>query len=293
MPRFPSQLDTARIMRRKLLALAAYLFVAQSWASGTSLHTAYFAFDSDLLSAADRDAIRKLAPNLPRRPLVVVGYTDDIGSAEHNAKLAARRAKKVYHTLVATGYPARLLSLEARPAVHPDGNRRRMRRVEIVSGAGYGGADDGRTALARSGNQGLSPLNPLRVGRYSVIAPVPEPSQRNPLKTVVRVSFPPTVQQVGEALRYLLARSGWRLADPHNSAPTMRDLLRLPLPETQRTLGPIALIDAIRVLCGPAYDPVFDPVHRLVSCELKPKFTSLVSSASATPNDRSTKEPSR
>jgi type IV pili sensor histidine kinase/response regulator len=280
-------------MRRTLLALTAFLLFAQAWASGSSLHTAYFAFGSDSLSAADRDAIQKLAPRLPRRPLVIVGYTDDIGPAEYNAQLALKRAKAVYRVLVSAGYPARLLSLEAQPAVHPDGDRHRMRRVEIVSGAGYGGADDGHTALARSGNEGLSPLNPLRVGRYSVIAPVPEPSQRNPLKTIVRVSFPPTVQQVGEALRYLLARSGWRLADPRNSDPTVRDLLRLPLPETQRTLGPVALIDAIRVLCGPAYDPVLDPVHRLVSCELKPEFSSLVSSASDAPNNRSTKELSR
>ena len=41
--------------------------------------------------------------------------------------------------------------------------------------------------------------------------------------------------------------------------------MSLPLPTSQRTLGPIALIDAVSVLCGEAYSVVVDPVSRLVS----------------------------
>ena len=45
------------------------------------------------------------------------------------------------------------------------------------------------------------------VGRYSVVAPVPRSDQSDPLETIVRLTFPPYVKDVGGAVDYLLARS--------------------------------------------------------------------------------------
>ena len=73
----------------------------------------------------------------------------------------------------------------------------------------------------------------------------------------------------------MLARSGWALAPTQASDPTIPYLMSLPLPESQRSLGPIALFDALAVLCGQAYMIVVDPVNRLVSCELHAPYANL------------------
>ena len=270
--------------RRFLLALAIlWLFTGHTFALTQNdnlqpLHSVFFRFDSDQLSQADRAAVARLAQTpSPRHGLRLTGYTDDLGPGAYNADLAKRRAEAVRQVLVEAGYPSQLLQIGTRASVSAPGRRAQMRRVDIT-------ATDENNANNMPSVKGGHPAtgltsrdtDPLRVGRYSMVAPVASAAQRDPLQTLVRLRFPRAVHSVGEALEHLLARSGWRQVDPANADPSLVTLLALPLPETQRQLGPVPLVDAVQVLCGSAYDVVVDPVHRLLSCEIKPRYAAIL-----------------
>ena len=118
-------------------------------------------------------------------------------------------------------------------------------------------------------------LEPVRVGRYSAIVPGPSPEQADPLAVPVHVAFPHSVQTVGRAVERVLPPSGFRLASLSASCPSLSALLDLPLPAVHRTLGPMRLDEALKTLAGPAHTLVIDPVHRLVSFELRQRYASL------------------
>ena len=119
----------------------------------------------------------------------------------------------------------------------------------------------------------------VQVGRYSVLRALPTAAQADLLSTTITVRFPERIQTLGEAVRYLLQRSGYRLADDHVANSATADLLGLPLPAVHRNLGPIMLRQALEALIGPVFRLVQDPVHRLISFEL------------CTPVKRATHEP--
>ncbi|MBZ0070650.1 MAG: pili assembly chaperone [Gammaproteobacteria bacterium] len=108
----------------------------------------------------------------------------------------------------------------------------------------------------------------IQVGRYSLLAATPTDAQANLLATTITVSFPARIVTVGEAVQYLLQRSGYRLVTGPATGPETADLLTLPLPAVHRRLGPVSLTQALETLVGPAFRLIHDPVHRLVSFEL-------------------------
>lgn len=108
----------------------------------------------------------------------------------------------------------------------------------------------------------------VQVGRYSALRALPTVAQADLLSTTITARFPERIQTVGEAVRYLLQRSGYRLADHHVANSVTADLPGLPLPTVHRNLGPITLQQALETLIGPVFRLVLDPVHRLIAFEL-------------------------
>lgn len=109
--------------------------------------------------------------------------------------------------------------------------------------------------------------NDIQVGRYSLFAATPTEPQAELLATTMTVRFPERIQTVGEAVPYLLQRSGYRLAIAEFIGPDTAVLFALPLPAVHRSLGPMMLKDALETLAGPAFHLVQDPVHRLITFE--------------------------
>ncbi|MCG7890205.1 MAG: pili assembly chaperone [Candidatus Thiodiazotropha endolucinida] len=109
--------------------------------------------------------------------------------------------------------------------------------------------------------------NDLQVGRYSLFAATPTEAQSELLAAAMTVRIPERIQTVGEAVRYLLHRSGYRLAAPESIGPDTVALFALPLPAVHRSLGPMTLKEALETLAGPAFHLVQDPVHRLITFE--------------------------
>lgn len=101
----------------------------------------------------------------------------------------------------------------------------------------------------------------VRYGRYTLVELVPEPAQRELMRQVVEVVIPPSLDtNVGDALRHVLRRSGYRLCDTADSAA----LYALPLPAAHLHLGPLMLRDALLTLAGPAWDVSIDDGARQV-----------------------------
>ena len=118
--------------------------------------------------------------------------------------------------------------------------------------------------------QGQIPV--ARYGRYTLVEMVPEPAQRDLLRQVIEISIPRTLDaSVGDALRHVLLRTGYRLCD----APDAASLFTLPLPAAHLRLGPLPLRDALLVLAGSAWELSVDDASRSVC------FTRAAASRSA------------
>ncbi|MCU7371072.1 PilL N-terminal domain-containing protein [Paucibacter sp. O1-1] len=100
-----------------------------------------------------------------------------------------------------------------------------------------------------------------RAGRYTLVELVPQPAQRDLLRQVVEVAIPLSFDaSVGDALRHVLRRTGYRLCDAADAAP----LYALPLPAAHLRLGPLPLRDALLALAGPAWELSIDDATRQV-----------------------------
>lgn len=105
----------------------------------------------------------------------------------------------------------------------------------------------------------------MQVGRYTTTVATPAGQAADPLDVFVRLSYPrQTVSTVGDALRHTLLRTGWRLVETSALTPQAAHLLGLPLPESQRSLGPYKARTILEVLTGPSWRWHEDPIQRLV-----------------------------
>ena len=90
----------------------------------------------------------------------------------------------------------------------------------------------------------------VQYGRYALVEVSPTAGQEDLMQQIVDVSMPPTlVASVGDAVRYVLLRSGFVLCD----SPGVRILNMLPLPAADFHLGPLTLESALRILTGPGW----------------------------------------
>lgn len=123
-------------------------------------------------------------------------------------------------------------------------------------------SDPGATVVQSTSAQLPSDFVPVaRSGRYTLIEQVPQPTQRDLMGQVVEVAIPPSFDaSVGDALRHILLRTGYRLCDAAEAAP----LYAFPLPAAHLHLGPLPLRDALLMLAGPAWELSIDDATRQV-----------------------------
>lgn len=111
----------------------------------------------------------------------------------------------------------------------------------------------------------LMAVEETQVGRYTTQPAAPAPDIDQPLRAVVRISYPRgLVISIGDALGHTLMRSGYRLETPSQLSPQARDFLQLPLPESQRVLGPYRVHAVLQTLLGPAWRLERDETTRTV-----------------------------
>lgn len=119
-----------------------------------------------------------------------------------------------------------------------------------------------------------APTPVVRYGRYTLVEVGPTAAQQDLMTQIIDVTLPPMRgATVGEALRYVLQRSGYQLDSTTEAAV----LYSRPLPAADDRLGPMTLREALQVLAGPAWQLRTNEVSRQVW------FTRMAESPAATP----------
>ncbi|WP_028447345.1 PFGI-1 class ICE element type IV pilus protein PilL2 [Chitinimonas koreensis] len=127
-----------------------------------------------------------------------------------------------------------------------------------------------------------TPVPVVRQGRYTLVEMVPAQDQRDLLQQVVTISIPAAIDaNVGDALRHVLLRTGYRLCDSQD----MSALHDLPLPAAHLDLGPLPLRGILLVLAGPAWELSVDDVARYV-CFSRRAAPNAVAAPAADPSTK-------
>lgn len=130
--------------------------------------------------------------------------------------------------------------------------------LALVAATGLMGAAASAQALTPDGSQ-------VQVGRYTTQPGAPVENLADPLSAFAQLSYPrQTVNTVGEALAHTLVRTGFRMVPAEALEVSARNFLALPLPESQRRMGPHRVSDLLKTLLGPAWQLHSDPVTRQV-----------------------------
>ena len=117
----------------------------------------------------------------------------------------------------------------------------------------------------------VASANVTQINRYATVANQPLPAQVNPLLAIQQIHFPQTVQTVGQAVNWWLQYSGFSLAKPPLQMPSLQEVLRQPLPQVQKNLGPLSVQDGLQVLVGvQVFEIVVDPIQREINFKEKP-----------------------
>lgn len=124
----------------------------------------------------------------------------------------------------------------------------------------------------------------VRYGRYTLIEMMPDDGQRDLMQQVIDLTIPSARQAtVGDALHYVLRRSGYRLCDERVDITAV--LYALPLPAAHEHLGPIALRDALQLLAGPRWTLHVDDATREVCFAPQPDDRPLSPASPASSSD--------
>lgn len=110
----------------------------------------------------------------------------------------------------------------------------------------------------------------IALDRYTRHSSVALPEQEDLLAVELRVDFPASIVTVGDAVTYLLHRSGYSLVV--SGQPDLDALMNMSLPRVHRSIGPIRLKDALKVLIGTPWIIAENKLARTVSFELKQQF---------------------
>lgn len=131
-----------------------------------------------------------------------------------------------------------------------------------------------------------SPANPVvRYGRYTLIELAPDDGQSDLMQQIIDLAIPSAANTtVGDALHYVLRRSGYRLCDER--VDTTAVLYALPLPAAHEHLGPLTLRDALQLLAGPRWTLLIDDETREVCFAPQPdNHPASAAAATTSPND--------
>ncbi len=92
--------------------------------------------------------------------------------------------------------------------------------------------------------------NVTQVNRYATVENKPSMAQINPLLSVQQIHFSQDIQTIEQALLYWLQYSGFHLAPTNKQSDSLKLVLKQPIPQVNRNLGPLTVKDGLEVLVG-------------------------------------------
>lgn len=114
-----------------------------------------------------------------------------------------------------------------------------------------------------------------QVGRYMTVSNAASISQRDPLQQTFQITFPASIQTVGDAINLVVINTGYQLVPEAAQTKMVKQLLNQALPLSVRSMGPTTVEAGLLALSGSAYQLVIDPAHRLITYRLKPTYASI------------------
>jgi len=112
-----------------------------------------------------------------------------------------------------------------------------------------------------------------QVNRYATIVNKPLPAQINPLLAVQQVHFPQSVATINDAVHYWLRYSGFKLSRQSKLPTDLLIVLSQPLPQVDRSLGPLSIADGLGVLVGEKeFSLITDPIFREINFKKRIKL---------------------
>lgn len=105
----------------------------------------------------------------------------------------------------------------------------------------------------------------VAVSRYVEISTDVDRQQRNPLQTVISITYPPNITKVGQAISYTINSTGYTMNDLGMTAEETRIMYTLGLPEVHRQFEYVKVINILQTLVGDAFVPMADPINRKVA----------------------------
>lgn len=110
----------------------------------------------------------------------------------------------------------------------------------------------------------------IQVNRYTTLANAPDETDQFPLAVTAKIHFPRGyVTTVGDAVKYLLIRTGYELAPLAQMDEYVKRVFALRLPESNRIMGPYRVDAMLQALMGQAFALNVDQSLRLVSYATK------------------------
>lgn len=104
-----------------------------------------------------------------------------------------------------------------------------------------------------------------QLSRYVKINVDAEYQQKNPLKTIVSIRFPDSIETVGQAATYALEQSGYVMPNSKGLTSAVKILVSRPLPRIHRKFEHITLENLLKTLAGEAFVLLVDPISRKVN----------------------------
>lgn len=115
-----------------------------------------------------------------------------------------------------------------------------------------------------------------QIDRYLTVQNKSTNEQTDLLSQIVQVHFPPTLQTIGDVMKYLLNFSGYTLVDEKDLSPAARIMIVKSLPTVLRSIGPIPLRKGLETLAGKGFYLMEDPINRTVNFKLKNSYQRFV-----------------
>lgn len=128
------------------------------------------------------------------------------------------------------------------------------------------------------------------ISRYLAVAVKPQNEQQDLLQQQIQIKFPQNVLTIKQAIQFILQFSGYRLADNQAMDKPALEMLSQPLPEVDRTFGPMTLIQGLTTLSGKTFYLLVDPVHRLMAFKVRTNYHELYVQPTTLKNNRGAKQ---
>lgn len=112
-----------------------------------------------------------------------------------------------------------------------------------------------------------------QISRYATVENKPLAAQINPLIALQQVHFPKAVTTIGQALEYWMHYSGFSLVETGQQSDSLQSVLKRPLPQVLRALGPLTVKDGAEVLVGkPVFSLTENFMERTINFKLKQAY---------------------